>query len=136
MTPQFRFNFKPVDQAHRSLVHNWLIQPHVAKWFYGQGLENTFKHLDEFLHGASFAQYWLAYDKNHPFAFLITSSVEKPNDELTKWCAKEGQAITLDVLIGDTNYLGKGLSHILIREFLLSQFPQVARYGRKLWMRA
>ena len=30
------------------------------------------------------------------------------------------------MLIGDLNYLGKGLAHILIREFLLSQFPQVA----------
>jgi hypothetical protein len=30
------------------------------------------------------------------------------------------------MLIGDTNYLGKGLSHILIQEFLLSQFPSVS----------
>ena len=121
----FRFDFKPVDHAHRSLVHTWLSQPHVAKWFYGQGLQNTLNHLDEFLAGSSSSQYWLAYDKNHPFAFLITSSVLKPDDEYTKWCAEEGVAITLDMLIGETDYLGKGLSHILIQEFLLSQFPQV-----------
>lgn len=126
MTFKFRFNFKPVDIAHRLLVHSWLAQPHVAEWFYGQGLENTFNHLDEFLQGSSSAQYWLAYDKNHPFAFLITSSVSKPGDELTNWCIEEGDAITLDMLIGDTNYLGKGLSSVLIREFLVSQFPHVA----------
>jgi hypothetical protein len=51
---QFRYNFRPVDEAHRSLVHSWLKQPHVAKWFYGQGLENTIKHLDEFLLGSFF----------------------------------------------------------------------------------
>ncbi len=121
-----RFNFKPVDRAHRSLVHSWLKQPHVAKWFYGQGLQNTLNHLDEFLNGSSSGQYWLGYDQNHPFAFLITSSVEKPNDELTKWCSQEGAAITLDLLIGDIDYLGKGLSHIVIQEFLVSQFPRVA----------
>lgn len=121
-----RFNFKPVDRAHRSLVHSWLKQPHVAKWFYGQGLQNTLKHLDEFLNESSSGQYWLGYDQNHPFAFLITSSVEKPNDELTKWCSQEGAAITLDLLIGDIDYLGKGLSHIVIQEFLVSQFPRVA----------
>lgn len=43
---KFRFNFKHVDQVHRTLVHSWLQLPHVAKWFYGQGLctgQNTFK---------------------------------------------------------------------------------------------
>ncbi len=122
----FRFNFKLVDAAHRSLVHSWLAQPYVAKWFYGQGLENTLKHLDEFLQGTSQSQYWLAYDGEHPFAFLITSSVDKPHDVLASWCSEEGEAMTLDMLIGDTHYLGKGLSHILIQEFLASQFPQVA----------
>jgi uridine kinase len=126
MKNQFRFNFKHVDAAHRSLVHSWLRQPHVAEWFYGQGLENTFTHLDEFLEGSLQAQYWLAFDSNHPFAFLITSSVRKPDDPLTRWCLEDGDAITLDMLIGDLNYLGKGLSHILIQEFLVSQFPHVA----------
>lgn len=125
MKESFRFHFKLVDAAHRSLVHSWLKQPHVAEWFYGQGLQNTLNHLDEFLQGVSLAHYWLGLDKNHPFAFLITSSVSKPHDELTHWCSEEGDAITLDMLIGDTNYLGKGLSHLLIKEFLISQFPKV-----------
>ena len=121
MKPSYRFHFKPVDKAHRALVHAWLEQPHVAEWFYGQGLQNTLNHLDDFLEGTSQAHYWLAYDKNHPFAFLITSSVSKPHD----WCSEEGDAITLDMLIGDTDYLGKGLSSLLIQEFLVSQFPKV-----------
>jgi ribosomal protein S18 acetylase RimI-like enzyme len=120
-----KFHFQPVDQAYRSLVHHWLKQPHVAKWFYGQGLQNTINHLDDFLKGSSSGQYWIGFDQERPFAFLITSSVEKPNDELTKWCAKEGEAITLDLLIGEADYLGKGLSHIVIQEFLLSQFSNV-----------
>jgi len=121
-----RFHFKPVDREHRSLVHRWLKELHVAKWFYGQGLQNTLNHLDDFLNGSSKGKYWLGYDQNRPFAFLITSFVEKPDDELTKWCSKEGEAITLDLLIGETDYLGKGLSHIVIQEFLLGQFSNVA----------
>lgn len=122
---QYRFHFKPVEKAHRSLVHKWLGSPHIAKWFYGQGLQNTLNHLDDFLNGDSKGNYWLGYDKNRPFAFFITSSIEKPGDELTKWCAKEGEAITLDLLIGDIDYLGKGLSYIVIQEFLINQFPNV-----------
>lgn len=124
--PEFRFYFRPVDKAHRALVHSWLKKPYVAKWFYGQGLQNTINHLDDFLNSSSKGQYWLGYDQNRPFAFLITSSIEKPSDMLSKWCSKEGAAITLDLLIGEADYLGKGLSHIVIQEFLLSQFPNVS----------
>lgn len=119
------FNFKLVEKAHRSLVHTWLLQPHVAEWFYGQGLENTLKHLDEFLAGSSYAQYWLAFEEEHPFAFLITSQVDKPHDELAPWCRPEGEAITLDMLIGDPSYLGRGYAVPVIHQFLLSQFPDV-----------
>jgi len=126
MTISSCFRFQLVDAAHRSLVHSWLHQPHVAEWFYGQGLENTLNHLDVFIsQGSSFFQYWLAFDQNHPFAFLITSSVNKPNDAISRWCEEEGSAITLDLLIGDLHYLGKGLSTRLIKEFLSSQFPDV-----------
>jgi RimJ/RimL family protein N-acetyltransferase len=118
-------SFKLVDKEHRALVHSWLLQPYVGEWFYGQGLENTFKHLDEFLAGASFAQYWLACDQDHPFAFLITSNVDKPHDQLVKWCSSHGQAITLDMLIGDQNYLGKGYAVQVIHQFLSKQFSHV-----------
>ena len=120
------FNFKPVTREYRSLVHSWLAQPYVAKWFYGQGLINTLTHLDDFLEGDSDGQYWLGYDDDKPIAFLITSQVEKPSDELTKWCSEKGDAITLDMLIGDAHYLGKGYSHVIIHQFLRSQFPDVS----------
>lgn len=120
-----QFTFKLVDMAHRSLVRHWLTLPHVTEWFYGQGLANTLKHLDEFLKGASEAQYWLAYDQDQPFAFLITSYVGK-SDAYARWCTQEGDVITLDMLIGDLRYIGKGLAHLLIREFLVKEFPQVA----------
>lgn len=118
-------HFKPVDAAHLSLVHKWLKVPHVAKWFYGDGLENTLKGLDKFLEGASDSQYWLAFEGDHPFAFFITSSIRKPEDTLSKWCEEEGEATTLDMLIGDTDYIGKGLAAPLIQQFLLAQFPHV-----------
>lgn len=122
---KLRFRFKPVDIAHRALVHHWLTLPYVTEWFYGQGLQNTFDHLDAFLKGATNVKYWLAFDNDCPFAFLITSSVNKPEDELSQWCSSEGETITLDMLIGDTHYLGKGLAPVLIREFLASQFSHV-----------
>lgn len=124
-----QFHFKPVDTSQRGIVHRWLTLPHAAEWFYGDGLNNTINHLDEFLNPLSkdtcISHYWLAYEKEIPFAFLITSLVNKPHDALTNWCLAKGETITLDILIGDTHFLGKGLAHLVIRQFLDSQFPQV-----------
>jgi len=125
MKPKSQFTFKPVEAKDRALVHEWLVQPYVAEWFYGEGLQNTYMHLDEFIAGSSEGQYWLAYDNSTPFAFFITSLVQKPNDELSQWCEAAGTTITLDMLIGDVQYLGRGLSHLLIKEFLLNEFQDV-----------
>lgn len=56
MSSKFRFTFKPVEVKDRPFVHEWLIQPHVAPGFYGQGLQITFDHLDEFLQGSPQSQ--------------------------------------------------------------------------------
>lgn len=129
MSSKFRFSFKQVETKDRALILSWLEKPHVAEWFYGQGLQNTKDHLDEICQETGKPrtwQYWLAYDCERPFAFLITSTIHKPKDELSRWCKEPGEAITLDMLIGDTDYLGKGLAYQLIREFLLSQFPTIS----------
>ncbi|MCH9625079.1 MAG: hypothetical protein S4CHLAM123_02460 [Chlamydiales bacterium] len=125
MGDTFHCIFRPIGKADRNLVHSWLDKSYIKEWFYGDGLANTLKGIDEFIEGVSDTKYWLAYDKNRPFAFLITSLVKKPEDELSKWCVAKGTTITLDMLIGEEDYLGKKLSHVVIKEFLLSEFPEV-----------
>lgn len=109
-----KLSFRSVTPADRELIYLWLSLPHIAEWFYGQGLENTYRHLDEFFEGADFLHYWLGSDGEHPFVFLITSFADTSKE-----------VITLDIAIGDEAYLGKGLAPRVIREFLLSQFPNV-----------
>jgi len=111
---KFQFTFKPIKVKDRSLVHEWLIQPHIAEWIHGIGLQNTLNGMEQFFQGESNTTYWIGYDKDTPFAFLITSP--------------EGDdATTLDLFICDLNYLGKGIAVPMIREFLISQFSNVKR---------
>ncbi len=104
MSYQFRFIFKPVEAKVRSLVHEWLMRPHLAEWIHGAGLQNTLNGLEKFLQEKSSTTYWIGYDKIIPFAFLITSP-------------EGNNAITLDVFICDMNYLGKGFAVPLIKKF-------------------
>ncbi len=134
------FRFTLVDVKYQNLICSWLQQTHVAEWFCGQGLENTIKELDEFIHGSSIFSYWLALDQNHPFALLITSSIDKPSDELTRWCSESGDAITLDILIGDPDMANLRAIHVykkagfkIVGEFVPSHSAQL-HYMMRLTM--
>lgn len=78
MKSKYRFNFKPVDAAQRSLVHQWLALPYVAEWFYGQGLANTIKHLDEFLQGPSASHIGWGVIMSTPWLFLLHHQSANP----------------------------------------------------------
>lgn len=114
MSSNFRFTFKPVEVKDQHLVQEWLVQPHIAEWIHGIGLQNTLNGLEKFFRRECSATYWIAYDKNIPFAFLITSP--EGND-----------ATTLDLFICDLNYLGKGIAVPMIQEFLITQFSNMNR---------
>lgn len=70
--------------------------------------------LEEFFQGISDTTYWIGYDQEIPFAFLITSF-------------KESDAITLDLFICNINYLGKGIAVPMIRTFLITHFPKIKK---------
>lgn len=108
------FHFAHAKSSQRALLHQWFEQKHIKEWMHGVGLQNTLNGLEKFFQGTSTTTYWVGFDKDVPFAFLITS----PEGE---------DATTLDLFICDTNYLGKGLAVPMIQEFLLSQFSHVKR---------
>lgn len=114
MPSKFRFNFKHVEVKDRPLVHKWLEEPHIAEWIHGIGLQNTLNGLEKFFQGNADTTYWIGYDNDTPFAFLITSP--EGND-----------ATTLDLFICNLNYLGKGMAVSMIQDFLISQFPNMTR---------
>lgn len=97
----------------KALLHQWFEQKHIKEWMHGIGLQNTLNGLEKFFQGTSTTTYWVGYDRDIPFAFLITSP--------------EGKDATLDLFICDLNYLGKGIAVPMIKEFLRSQFSHLKR---------
>lgn len=108
------FRFAPAEPFQRALLHRWFEQKHIKEWLHGVGLQNTLNGLEKFFQGRSDTTYWIGYDNDVPFAFLITSPEGK-------------DATTLDLFICDLNYLGKGLSVPMIKAFLTSQFSHVKK---------
>lgn len=130
-----RLFFYPVEKKHLNVVLDWFQKEHVKEYYYGTGLENTLKNLDLFTNGIkhngeySF-ELWIACIGSKPFGFLMTSLVEGPlntNDPIDKWYEEGKVSITLDLLIGEEEYLGRGLGHRMIQEFLLDKFPHTSK---------
>ncbi len=132
-----RFIFKPAVESQRKLIHGWLKQDYIREWIHGQGLQNTLIGLETFFqhqaqgnalnHNSVITQHWIGYDDNKPFVYLLTSNVFKNTaNEYAKHSELDGLAITLDIFISDTDYLGKGLACTVIKEFLRSQFSDVS----------
>lgn len=122
------FTYKPVREDQKNLVHEWLSQEHIKEWFPEQGAINTIEDLDQFFAGPSIFKHWIAYDGEVPFGYLLTSEIVKDpaaKDIYAKWCLEEGCAITMDMFICDTNFLGKGNAVKMIHDFLKEQFPNV-----------
>jgi RimJ/RimL family protein N-acetyltransferase len=127
MTVTSPFSFAPVREEQRDLLSNWLTQEHIQKWLHGEGLRNTLNDLENSFKGSSFYRHWIAYYKDIPFGYLITSEIAKENgDELAQWCQEAGRAITLDLFICDPQFLGKGLAVPMIQDFLISHFSDAA----------
>lgn len=116
-------HFEVLKKGQEGLVRQWLSQDYVVKHWYGTGLKNTLKVLERFVKGEEpLYTLWIGYDGETPFAFLMTSPVDISEELYGKYCTKEERAITLDLLIGHPDYLGKGLAHLMIQRFLEEKF--------------
>lgn len=116
--------FSTVIAEHESIILNWLQKPHVREWFHGEGLQNTINGLRKFIENKTTStKLWIAFFDGEPFAYLITSSVDaekekSANSHFSKWVEADKKMNTLDLLIGEEKYLGKGLASRLIQEFI------------------
>nr|WP_264769406.1 GNAT family N-acetyltransferase [Coxiella burnetii] len=123
-------HFTQVTKKYKETILNWFKEKHVNEFFYGEGLQNTLRNLDLYCRGIdnngrySF-DHWIAFYDEIPFSFIMTSPVigpYDPADNYNKWYEENRKKITLDLLIGPKEFLSKGLAHLMIQQFILTQY--------------
>lgn len=122
--------FEKVSAPYKPIILKWFKEPHVLEFFYGDGLQNTLNNLDLYCQGINHnGRYefndWIAFNEDVPFGFLITSIVEgpfDPEDDYNKWYVDGKKTCTLDLLIGEKDFLGKGLAHVMIQQFIRDHY--------------
>ncbi len=126
---QGKLSFRLASRSDVVLVRGWLVRPHIQPYFHGQGLQNTYDDLDKWVNGEpSVFKHWVALLDDEPFAYMMTSVMEKtddPKDPYNEWIEEGKDVSSLDVLIGKEQLLGQGLGTRMIREFLITSLAHV-----------
>ena len=120
-----RFIFAKAKPSHRAMIEHWVKRPHISKWLHGVGLQNTLSSLAHSFEGSSETQHWIAYYDKIPIGYLLTSEVNQNDDWVSSIEFSGEKAITLDVFIGEPDYIGKGIGPRMITDLLQSQFSDV-----------
>lgn len=123
-------HFFRMEREFRATILGWFEAEHVKEFYYGTGLQNTLANLELYLQGINnngryTFDLWVALLGDIPFGFLMTSPIEGPydaNDDYNKWFVAGKRTLTLDLLIGPKEFLGRGLAHRMIQEFILDKF--------------
>lgn len=123
-------SFKHPTQDQFELIYHWFKKPHVSEFFDDPETGRSIPDLQNYLAGKDhFWTPWLAIYKDTPFAYLMTARVKKNETGIwSKWREKKGRTYSLDILIGDEAFLGKGMSHLLIKKFINEKFKHAAAF--------
>lgn len=121
-----KITFEKASHGHKQIIFTWLEEPHIKEFW-----DNSQAHKDDiinFLDGRKTKSdycdglytYWVGFLDNVPYAMIMTI-LEKPEydiDDIKKaHLSKTGHTYCLDYMIGDKNYLGKGLGAKTLTEF-------------------
>ena len=111
--------FQPASTEHLALIMSWLEKEHVREFW-----DNSQAHKDDiglFVNGRTIHSpyfdgvfdYWIGSDRSEPFSLIMTSPLLS-SDELPdiwhKYLSKRGKTFSIDFLIGNERFLGKGLA--------------------------
>lgn len=119
--------FQKATPQQQQDIFQWLIEPHVQEFW-----DTSPEHKEDILifmrgrkeaspyHGGIF-DYWVGFFENEPYCLLMTSEI-LPNEKdlLELWRAhlsKVGKTYSVDFMIGNTKFLGKGLGGATLEAF-------------------
>lgn len=122
-----RLMFKKASPQHREAVLQWLSEPHIKEFW-----DNTPEHRDDILifmsgrkdpspYWNGMFDYWIGHVDDEPYCLLMTSEVLPNQDDLPEgWQANlssNGKTFSIDFMIGNVKYLGKGLGGPTLEKF-------------------
>lgn len=120
-------SFTKASIEHREAVLKWLLEPHVQEFW-----DNSPEHRDDiiiFMEGRKqpspywdgMFDYWIGLVDGEPYCLLMTSEIFPDESTLPavwkSYLSQTGKTFSIDFMIGNTKYLGKGLAGPTLDKF-------------------
>lgn len=120
MTISNNILFNNLEEKDLVLLHKWLNNPHVHQWYDKDKhctLEDIEKRYLPKITGEKPTQAYIIYYDSKPIGYIQTYKI---NDypEYSKYVGANSNTAGLDLFIGESDYIGKGLGSEIIKSFL------------------
>ncbi len=126
MTKSQEITFERATLDHKDAIFEWLVQPHVREFWdnspeHGQDIlifMDGRKQKSPYFNGIF--DYWVGCIQGEPYALILTAEVKSDSETPEEWIphlSTTGKTYSLDFMIGNKKYLGKGLGALTLERF-------------------
>jgi len=113
-------SFRRLRSSDLDLMHRWLNAPHVRRWWYAEGTSRA--EIEEYylpgIEGRDATKFFLILHEDEPIGFIQSYRISAEDDEAYARLVDVDDSAGVDLFIGETEYVHRGLGHHVIRRFL------------------
>lgn len=111
-------SFEKATFPYKDLLLVWHEKAHVKEFW--DNSQNQRKNVINYLQGKKdIFDYWIGFIENKPYSLLMTSDCTTDSPEVFKpYLSKTGKTFSIDFMIGEEAFLGKGLGSITLKAFI------------------
>jgi aminoglycoside 6'-N-acetyltransferase len=115
-------SFKPLRETDLPLMHRWLNTPHVSEWWslsgnHHPGFEEVEREYLPVIYGDDPTDCYMIYLDEKPIGMIQCCDLDDYPKEKAAF-GLEGKCTSVDLFIGEEDYVHKGLGSGIIRSFL------------------
>lgn len=122
-----KITFRKAVKSDQDLLKKWFNKPHV-KEFWDNSAE-MWENVESYLNGHKVLyDYWIGLFEKEPYCLIITSDASEndpsapgSDNHFLQWIEPQGKTWTIDFMIGEESFLGKGLSYLTLSKFTETQ---------------
>lgn len=120
-------SFRKLKKSDSELLKSWFNKSHVKEFW--DNSSEMWENVESYLNGHKILyDYWIGFFDKDPFCLIITSDASEndPNAPgsdncFLPWIEPQGKTWTIDFMIGEESFLGRGLSYQALCKFTEEQ---------------